>query len=755
TWPGPVHARLDRWAREAPDRVAIAWAGGAVSYRRLAEAAGAVAARLAEAGIGRGDVVAIRARRSPTLVPAVLGTLRAGAAFLLLDPAYPAARNAACLARARPAAWLRLDPDGPEAEEIEAGLDALPGLRLRLDLAGPGAPAPDGAWTGPAEVGPSDVAYVAFTSGSTGEPKGVVGLHRSLSHFLPWQERAMALSADDRFSLLSGLAHDPLHRDLFTPLWLGGAVVVPDGERIGEPGWLAGWAARERVTVAHLTPALGRVLTDFAETGGDGGPPLPDLRRALFVGDVLSRRAVARLRELAPSVAPINLYGATESQRAVSWWPVPVEASAEDGEPEGDEALPLGHGMPGVHLLVLSPGGTRAGIGEVGEVFIASPHLAAGYLGDPRLTAERFLPHLIPPLTPRSPSLPQGGMGTPPPDAAQNVGGGRMYRTGDLGRYRGDGAVEALGRADRQVQVRGFRVEPAEIEAALERHPAVARAAVVPWDGRLVAYPVAAPPFTPEDLDPRELRRHLAALLPDHMVPAAFVPLPELPLTPNRKLDRARLPPPLQSPEPAAETGERAGGDDPMSVLVARIWGEVLEIEPPGLSTPGADFFDLGGHSLQVTRVLARVRDLLGIELPVRSLFEHSTAGAFARHLEALRWRAGEPGPPPLTAAEPPSPVEPGEPEEAPASFGQERLWLIDRLEGSRAYHLGRSVALRGVLDAAALARALGRLAERHGALRTGLHLPDSRERSTLALLQRVEPDVPLPLPRVDLQGLP
>jgi non-ribosomal peptide synthetase component F len=231
--------------------VAIAWEGGAVSYRRLAEAAGVVAGRLAAAGVGRGDVVAILARRSPALVPAVLGALRAGAAFLLLDPAYPAARNAVCVARARPAAWLCLEAEGPEGEaidpELESALGDLPGLRLRLDL-----PPLSAAWIGaldvdgaphaaPPEIGPSDVAYVAFTSGSTGEPKGVVGLHRSLSHFLPWQERAMALSERDRFSLLSGLAHDPLHRDLFTPLWVGGAVVVPDGERIGEPGWLAGW----------------------------------------------------------------------------------------------------------------------------------------------------------------------------------------------------------------------------------------------------------------------------------------------------------------------------------------------------------------------------------------------------------------------------------------------------------------------------------------------------------------------------------
>jgi amino acid adenylation domain-containing protein len=772
-WEGAIHARLERWAREAPDRVAVAWEGGALTYRRLAGAVAALAARLAAAGVGRGDAVAIDARRSPALAAAVLGVLRSGAAFLLLDPAYPPGRNALCLARARPRAWLSLGGTGAAGEplpgEIAAALDALPDLRLRLGPPTFEAPISEPAAAGPAPavVGPDDAAYLAFTSGSTGEPKGVVGRHRSLTHFLPWQERAMGLAADDRFSLLAGLAHDPLHRDLFTPLWVGGTVVVPDGERLGEPGWLAAWMARARVTVAHLTPALGRVLTEVAEAAAGAGAPLPGLRRALFVGDVLTRAAVARLRRLAPAARVINLYGATETQRAVGWWPVeedPADGAAAEG------IVPLGRGMPDVQLLVVRPhvgsDGGLCGLGEVGEIHVRSPHLAAGYLEDPALTAERFL---------SSPAA-AGHSGRPGPP------GERVYRTGDLGRYRGDGAVEALGRADRQVQVRGFRVEPGEVEAALERHPAVARAAVIDRPGpdgrRLVAYLVPASAPTPpgsrehegrvvaslapleggrgiegEGGGPVDLRQFLARWLPAYMIPAAFVTLDELPLTPNRKLDRAALPEPPAPSEAETEAGAAAAGrdwaGDPIAEIVARIWSEVLGVEA---LAAGTDFFDLGGHSLQVTRVLARVREALGVELPVRALFEHPTVAGFARRVEAARREPGAAGawegPPPLALA-PPAPGG-GRPLTFPASFSQERLWFLHRLEPeSAAYHLSRAVALRGALDPAALGRALDRLLARHEALRTGLPARDDRP------VQRVLPDARLPLPVADLRALP
>jgi len=661
SWPGSVADALARHARATPDRPAVLWEDGELSYAELDRQVDQAATALRAAGIGRGDVVTIRGQRSPQLVPEIVGALRAGAAFVILDPAYPEQRNA----------------------------EILEQVRSRLPLS-----------RGMSAVGGSDLAYVAFTSGSTGVPKGVLGLHRSLTHFYPWMSEAFQLGPEDRFSLLSGLAHDPLHRDVFTPLWLGAAVVIPDPERMAEPGWLAGWMARMGVTVAHLTPALGRVLTE-APAGS-----IPSLRRAFFVGDVLTRRDVERLRATAPQVSCVNLYGSTETQRAVGYHRVE--------ESEAREVYPLGRGMPDVQLLVLTPAGLLAGIGEAGEVCVRSPHLAAGYLNDPELTGRRFVTN---PFTGRE--------------------GDRLYRTGDLGRYRPDGEVEPLGRADLQVKIRGFRVELGEVEAALTRHPAVREAVVVARgsseDRRLVAYLV--PDIVPEGSMPdiRELRDFLRARLPEYMIPAAFVFLDALPLTPNRKIDRKALPEPGRD-----EPREAAAPRTPIEELLTAVWSEVLGTDRIG---PEDDFFALGGHSLRVTQVLARVREAFGVELPVRSLFESPTlAGLAARIEEALRAGPARPAPPLVRV-----------PREGdlPLSFAQERLWFLHRLApGSAAYNMPAALRLRGTLDPAHLERTLYEIVRRHEALRTTFPETNGEPR------QRVHPFHPFPLPVIDLRDL-
>ena len=291
-------------------------------------------------------------------------------------------------------------------------------------------------------------------------------LHRSLTHFVPWQEAELGFGEDDRFSMLSGLSHDPLQRDIFTALQLGATICVPDPDRMGEPGWLARWAAGARVTIAHLTPAMAQLLAEAPD-----GVQVPSLRRVLVVGAVLTRRDVERVRRIAPAVEAINLYGSTETQRAVGHHRVEPANRAQ-----GSAAARARHA--GRQLLVLGSAGALAGVGEVGEIHVRSPHLAGGYLGDDELTRQRFVAN---PITGRA--------------------GDRVYRTGDLGRYTPDGEVEWVGRADRQVKVRGFRIELGEIEAALSRHPAVADAAVVARqtdarDPELVAYVVGREPRT-------------------------------------------------------------------------------------------------------------------------------------------------------------------------------------------------------------------------------------------------------------------
>jgi amino acid adenylation domain-containing protein/non-ribosomal peptide synthase protein (TIGR01720 family) len=607
-WRGSVPALFAARAAERPGAVAVEDPRERWTYAELDAATARLARRLAEGGVAPGDTVAIWAHRSAALPRALVGALRAGTAFVALDPAYPPARLAEYVRIAAPRGFLRIDAAGPVPPEVEAALAEFAPVTVTLGArTGAGIDGVDGlADVSPdapeVEIGPDSLAYLSFTSGTTGTPKAVMGRHGSLTHFTPWLAERFALTAEDRYSLLSGLAHDPLHRDVFTPLQLGAAVVAPDPEEMGTPGYLGEWMAAAGVTVAHLTPAMGQVLAEAAELDDDGGGAgsLPALRRAFFVGDVLMRGDVARLRRLAPGVTVINYYGSTETQRAVSHHVVDPDAG-----PDAKPIIPLGRGIPDVQLLVRTGAGALAGIGELGEVWLRSPHVALGYRGDPELTAARFV---------RNPWTSEPG------DA--------MYRTGDLGRYTPAGEVEPAGRADQQVKVRGFRIELGEVEAALAKHPAVREAvALARGEGdakRLVAWLTSA---TGERPAARELREHLRALLPDFMVPSAFAWLDALPLTPNGKVDRRALPDPAAPASPVPTTPRT-----PTEEVIAEIWAEVLGVESVGVED---DFFLLGGHSLRATQVLARVKRTLGVEVPLRVLFENPTVAGLAAWVEA------------------------------------------------------------------------------------------------------------------------
>ncbi|MCP4661257.1 MAG: amino acid adenylation domain-containing protein, partial [bacterium] len=393
------------------------------------------------------------------------------------------ARLGAYLRLGRPRGWLEVAGAEPPPSEVLARVDELAPCRLCLpprrvaaarDLLGDHAPDPPGV-----SVGADDLAYVAFTSGSTGEPKGILGRRGSLTHFLPWLAARFGFDGEDRHSLLSALSHDPLHRDVFMPLWYGATVCIPDPERIGTPGYLARWVGENRLTVLNAAPAM---LQLVCQRPPDGKPVLSSLRWAFVIGDVLTRGDVEALYALAPAVRCVNYYGSTETQRAVSYFVVEREPPA-DGR--GRAVVPVGRGIQDVQLLILNPAGGLAGVGELGEIHFRSHHLARGYLGDEALTRERFLTN---PFT--------------------GVAGDRLYRTGDLGRYRPDGTVEFLGRVDHQVKIRGFRVELGEIEALVGAHPAVRECAIGVRDSgpggdrRLVAWVTS----TAERPDPRPLR---------------------------------------------------------------------------------------------------------------------------------------------------------------------------------------------------------------------------------------------------------
>jgi amino acid adenylation domain-containing protein len=601
-WVGAVHELLREQARARPDKVALFDAAGDWTYRALDEASDRIAAYLLAFGIGKEDCVAVWAHRSALLPVALFGILKAGAAFTILDPAYPAARLAEIVRLARPRGFLALSRAGdvpPEVEEALAGIGPACRLTLPTDLA----ILPPGRVE--VEVGPDDLALLAFTSGSTGSPKGILGLHGSLSHFLPWLAGRFELSEGDRHTMLSGLAHDPLQRDIFTSLCLGAALAIPAPEDIASPGRVASWMARQGITFANLTPAMAQLATE-APGGGEELATVPSLRWLMLIGDVLTRRDVERLRRLAPQATCVNLYGATETQRALSYHVVGDEVS---------RIVPLGVGMKDCQLLVLDASGRTAGIGEVGEIAVRSPHLARGYLDDEAGTREKFVAN---PATGQS--------------------GDRLYRTGDLGRYLPDGQVTFAGRLDGQVKLRGFRIELGEIEAVLGSLPGVREAVAVVRDDRpersLVAYLVLD-----AGVEIAALRRALRARLPAYMVPAAIVALDRLPLLPNGKVDRSALPTPQGEARvhlpPATETERTLAG----------IWASLLSGREIGRDD---DFFALGGHSLLATRVLARVRDAFGVELPVATVFAEPTLLGLALAIDRARGESAAPALPKL-----------------------------------------------------------------------------------------------------------
>ncbi|MFY9820942.1 MAG: condensation domain-containing protein, partial [Thermoanaerobaculia bacterium] len=648
-WPGAVHELFAEQARRHPERPAVEEEGATWAYAELAAAAGRLAVHLQEGGVERGDRVAIWAHRSASLAVAVLGVLEAGAAFVILDPAYPAAQLVDRLELARPRGWVEIAAAGAVPGEIEVLLEAN-GVACRIVLAdgsvGPSSPQPSSPSLPPADrekrerfvleeqassldctlafsplsrpaggrlgergwgsegtprrgADPADPAYIAFTSGSTGRPKAILGSHGALSHFLPWLRDRFDLGEAERHTMLSGLAHDPLQRDLFTSLCLGGTLCVPSADDIGTPGWLAAWMARREITFTNLTPAMAQVLTE-APGGGAELATLPTLRWAMLIGDVLTRLDVERLRRVAPRAVVVNLYGATETVRALGYHVVPESPTRE--------ILPLGRGMEDTQLLVLRPGSepALAGLGEVGEICVRSPHLADGYLGDPELTLQKFQTN------------PFSGL---PAD--------RLYRTGDLGRYLPGGDVAFAGRRDHQVKIRGFRVELGEIEAALGRLPGVREVAVVARDDdpagrRLVAYIVSTVPAAEPPADAHALHEALRAALPAYMIPAAFVFLDRLPRTPNHKLDRRALPAPEDGRAGAREIVPPRDG---VEQAIAALWQRLLGRESIGIHD---NFFELGGHSLLGTRVIAALRDEFGVEIPLRVLFEKPTVAGLA-----------------------------------------------------------------------------------------------------------------------------
>ncbi|WP_344940885.1 amino acid adenylation domain-containing protein [Actinomadura miaoliensis] len=645
--PAAVPELVEAQAARTPDAPAVTHAGTTLTYAELNARANRLARHLIGQGVGPEDRVGLALPRDADLVVAALAVLKAGAAYLPIDPAYPADRIAFMLDDAAPACVITTSttrlPEGGRRVRLDA-----------LDLAvHSAADVTDADRVRP--LRPGNAAYVIYTSGSTGRPKGVVVSHANAVDFCAWAARDFGAERLRRVLFSTSLNFDVSVFEWLAPLTVGGHVeVVRDLLEVAERG---GWHGS---LVSGVPSAMSALL-------GAGRPDL-SASDVVLAGEALPPRLVRELRELLPDARISNIYGPTEATVYVTAW-------YDDGNAEG--MAPIGRPLANTRAYVLDAALRPVPVGAPGELYLAGDGLARGYLDRPALTAQRFVAC---PFGPR---------------------GERMYRTGDLVRWTRSGDIEYLGRADHQVKVRGFRIEPGEIETALTGHPDVAQSVVVArtdaaGDTTLLAYVVPAPGRT---ADPAALRAFAGETLPDYMVPAAVVVLDELPLNPNGKLDRAALP----APGFAASPESRAPRDAREQTLCG-IFADVLGVERVGIDD---DFFDLGGDSLKATRVAARARAALGCDLAVRAVFEAPTVAALAARLDASGGRR-----PALTAGRRPDPL--------PVSYAQRRLWFINDLDGGSAvYNIPIPLRLTGRLDLDAVRAAMDDMLARHEALRT------------------------------------
>jgi len=584
-----AHQLFESRAAQVPRARAVVTAEAELSYAQLDERAERVAASLRARGIGVGDVVGLCLPRTERMPLAVLGVLKAGAAYLPLEPDYPAERLRYLVADSGAALVLA---DEPAAAGL-AGLDASV-LTLRTALGTSLEITPDDAPRDVREPEPDDLAYVIYTSGSTGTPKGVGVSHRSLADYAVSRARILGVDGRSRVAQLGSFSFDASVSDMFVALCAGAELhIVGSHERLGPPLF-------ERLRDAEITAAL--VLPSVLASLPSEPGALP-LLRTLAVG--AERLPVDLVRRWAPGRTLVNLYGPTEATVCAT------AAVLAAGDP-----VDIGRPLPNARVYVLDHRLEPAPVGVVGEIYIAGPGLARGYIGRPGQTAQAFV------ADPHGPA------------------GSRMYRTGDLGRYLPSGAIDLLGRSDDQVKVRGYRIEPGEIENALAAHPAVARASVMARadDGetRLVGYFVPRPSAAVLE---HELRSWLARRLPAHLVPAAFVRLAEMPLTASGKVNRGAL------PAPARERPEQAYSYVPprtgLERRIAAVWARVLRIERIGT---GDNFFDLGGDSVRLlavhTRLATGADGAEPLELDLVDLFRHPTVSTLASHLA----RAAETG---------------------------------------------------------------------------------------------------------------
>nr|WP_314534438.1 non-ribosomal peptide synthetase [uncultured Pseudomonas sp.] len=634
--------------QQTSDNTALVWDGGSLTFAQLHTQANRLAHYLRDKGVGPDVCVAIAAERSPQLLIGLLAIIKAGGAYVPLDPDYPAERLAYMLKDSGVHLLLTqtaLLEQVPSAEGVcVIAMDSLhldswptqpPGLHLHGD----------------------NLAYVIYTSGSTGQPKGVGNTHAALAERLQWMQATYQLDSTDVLMQKAPISFDVSVWECFWPLITGCQLVLAGPGEHRDPHRIAQLVQEHGVTTLHFVPPLLQLFIDEPLVA-----ECTSLRRLFSGGEALPAELRNRVLAQLPAVQLHNRYGPTETAINVTHW----HCRAEDGE-----RSPIGRPLGNVICRVLDEQLNPVPLGVPGELCIGGIGLARGYLGRAGLTAERFV-------------------------ADQQ--GARLYRTGDRARWNADGVIEYLGRLDQQVKLRGFRVEPEEIEARMLGLDGIAQAVVQVRDGQLIGY------FTAQgSLDEQQVKTALAAELPEYMVPALLMRLDAMPLSPSGKLDRRAL------PEPVWQVREHVEPETPLQQQIAGIWREVLGLPNIGLRD---DFFALGGHSLLATQIISRTRQACDVELPLRTLFEASELGAFVEQVGLIQASGQRNQQTAIAKVDRSQPV--------PLSYSQQRMWFLWQMEpDSPAYNVGGMARLRGVLDVGRFEAALQALIMRHETLRT------------------------------------
>lgn len=657
--PAGVVELFEAQALKAPQAVAVQCGEASLTYAELDASANRLARLLIGQGVGAERIVALALPRSVEMVIAMLAVLKAGAAYLPLDPDYPSDRIAYTMEDAKPACLITsaqvasnlppIDSVTMIVLDVEETIEKLEqcsadGIRdeERIERRSPFHPA-----------------YVIYTSGSTGRPKGVVIPYAALTNFLLSMQDRFQLQVQDRLLAVTTVAFDISALEIYLPLISGASVAIAPKLVIQEPTALAQMIAQTGSTLMQATPTLWQALVSNSPEALRG-------LRVLVGGEALPSALLTALQDLDCQIT--NLYGPTETT---------IWSTAATLEVKSAGTPPIGRPIWNTQVYILDSGLQPVPQGVVGDLYIAGAGLARGYWDRPGLTAERFV---------------ADPFGAP---------GSRMYRTGDLAKWLADGTLDYVGRSDHQIKIRGFRIEVGEIEAVLAKQPSVEQVTVLvredhPGDKRLVAYVV---PTADTVLHPVELRQTVSESLPDYMVPSAIVTLEEMPLTPNGKIDRKALPAPDFS---LILTGR--GPRTPQEEILCELFAEVLSLPRVGIDD---GFFDLGGHSLLAGRLMMRIREAFGVELTIGNLFEAPTVAGLVKRLDHAQ--SARPAVRPMER-----------PDEIPLSFAQRRLWFLHRLEGpSPTYNIPLVAHLQGDLNREALQAALRDVVVRHETLRT------------------------------------